>query len=326
MRSERPPERKAAHVRAAKYSGAGPAAEVISLIDTPIPEPGPEEVLVHVGAVGLNPVDVKIRQAAHDFGVIRYSDRPGWDVAGTVESVGPDAGDWAPGDRVYALAAFPDAAHTLADYAIVAASDLARRPAGWTVAQAGAAPLAALTAWQALEKAAVKAGQRVLVLGGAGGVGHLAIQVAAARGAHVIATASPAKHDLVRSWGADEVIGYRDEAALDTVARVDAVIITVDDTLPPRGAVDSGTAVVTITGLSDEQRSLLGSWGADPVERILVHADGAQLAEIATLADDGRVTVRIDAEHPLEELVAAQQRVESGRVTGKVAVVVDRDA
>lgn len=310
-------------MRSAKYSGAGAASEVISIIDIETPVPGAGEVLVKVGAAGLNPVDVKIRAAATDFGPIIYTDLPGWDVAGVVAAVGQGVDEWAVGDRVFALAAFPAAAHTLADYAVVAAGDLAASPSTWSTAQSGAAPLTALTAWQALEAAGVAAGQRVLVLGGAGGVGHLAIQLAAARGADVIATGSPAKHELLRSWGAVQVVDYHDEQALAAIAPVDAVIITVDATLPPRGAVADGTAVITITGLSEAQTSQLTSWGAGPIQRILVAASGAQLGEIAALAEAGGITVHLDSEFALEDLAAAQERVESGRVTGKVVVVVD---
>lgn len=311
-------------MRSAKYSGAGSAAAVISLVDVESPIPGPGEVVVDVAAVGLNPVDVKIRAAAIDFGPIRYSDRPGWDVAGTISAVGPDVTGWAIGDRVFALAGFPAAAHTLAERAVVPANDLAAAPGRWSLAQAGAAPLVALTAWQALDAAGEKAavGARVLVLGGAGGVGHLAVQLAKARGAYVIATVSPAKQSLVTAWGADEAIDYRDHAALAALGPVDAVIVTVDDTLPPRGAVAPGTAVISITGFSAEQAAQLESWGAEPIRRILVAANGAQLAEIAALAEAGALTVHLDAEFPLDELVAAQERVETGRVTGKVVVVV----
>ncbi|MGN8025030.1 NADP-dependent oxidoreductase [Microbacterium sp. 22242] len=313
-------------MRAARYTEAGPAAEVIVVDDVDAPAAGPGQILVRVAAIGLNPVDVKIRAAARDFGPIRYSDRPGWDVAGTVDAVGAGVSGWVQGDRVFALASFPDAAHTLAEYAVVSAADLALAPSTWSDAQAGAAPLAALTAWQALDAAGVEEGQRVLVLGGAGGVGHFAIQLAKARGAQVVATASPAKHDLVRGWGADHVIDYRDEAALDGIAPVDAVIVTVDDALPPRPAVAPGTAVVTITGLSAAQEASLAGWGADPIRRILVAADGAQLARIAELAEEGLVVVHLDSEYRFEDLAAAQERVETGRVTGKVVVLVDPEA
>ena len=312
-------------MRAARYAAPGAASEVISLVETDAPTPGTGEILVRVVAVGLNPVDVKIRAAGHDFGSIRYSDRPGWDLAGTVVGVGPDVTGWSEGAAVFALARFPDAAHTLADLVAVPVADVAAAPRAWSLAQAGAAPLAALTARQALDAAGVGADSdaRVLVLGGAGGVGHLAVQLAAARGAQVIATASPEKQPLVASWGAVEVIDYRDGDALAAIAPVDAVIVTVSDGLPPRGAIREGTAVVTITGYSAEQEAELGGWGAEPIRRILVAANGAQLAEIAALADAGRITVHLDSAYDLSDLAAAQERVETGRVTGKVVVLVD---
>jgi NADPH:quinone reductase-like Zn-dependent oxidoreductase len=315
-------------MRTAVYTGPGSAADVVAFREVDAPVAGPGEVLVRVAAVGLNPVDVKIRAAGHDFGSIQYSDRPGWDVAGTVAAVGPGVTGWGAGDAVFALARFPDAAHTLAELVAVPAGDLAPAPHSWSAAQAGAAPLAALTAWQALDAAGTEApagadGRRVLVLGGAGGVGHFAVQLAKARGAHVIATASPAKQAVVASWGADEVIDYHDRDALEAVAPVDAVIVTVSDTLPPRGAIREGTSVITITGFTAEQEAQLRAWGADPVQRILVVANGAQLTEISALADAGRLTVHLDGEYGLDDLAAAEERVETGRVTGKVVVVVE---
>lgn len=338
-------------MRAAHYSGAGPAAEVITIADVERPTPGPGEVLIEVAAAGLNPVDVKIRAAAFDFGPIEYSDRPGWDVAGTISELGENVSGWAVGDRVFALARFPVAAHTLAEFVAVPASDLALVPPSWSFAEAGAAPLAVLTAWQALDAAGIAAGPattlpeqaapghtspgqaspgqtspgqtpRVLVLGGAGGVGHFAVQLAKARGAHVIATASPNKQALVTEWGADEVIDYRDQPALDALAPVDAIIVTVTETLPPRGAVRPGTAVITITGFSDEQTAQLKDWGVGTLERIMVRANGPQLSEVAGLGVSGAVRVNVDSQFPLEELAAAQERVETGRVTGKVVVTI----
>lgn len=314
-------------MRAAGYTAAGPAGAVISFDDVDAPVAGQGEVLVRVAAVGLNPVDVKIRAAGHDFGPIRYTDRPGWDVAGTVVDVGPGVTRWAPGDDVFALARFPEAAHTLAELVAVPADDLAAAPRAWSAAQAGAAPLAALTAWQALDAAGIRAdgaAGRVLVLGGAGGVGHLAVQLAAARGAQVLATASPEKQALVAGWGADEVIDYRDDDALAAIGAVDAVIVTVSDTLPPRGAVAEGAPVITITGFSAAHEEELRGRGAGLVQRILVAADGAQLAGIAALADAGRLTVHLDSEYGFDDLAAAQERVETGRATGKVVVLVDR--
>ncbi|MDR2323740.1 MAG: alcohol dehydrogenase catalytic domain-containing protein, partial [Microbacterium sp.] len=151
-------------MRAARYTAAGAAGTVVTFDDVDVPAAAPGEVLIRVAAVGLNPVDVKIRAAGHDFGAIRYSDRPGWDVAGTVVDVGDGVTGWAQGDRVFALARFPAAAHTLAELVAIPAADLAAAPQSWSAAQAGAAPLAALTAWQALDAAGIRADDSARVL------------------------------------------------------------------------------------------------------------------------------------------------------------------
>ncbi|WP_408898985.1 NADP-dependent oxidoreductase [Nocardioides sp. R1-1] len=310
-------------MRAVRYTGVGAAAEVTELVDIADPVPAEDEVLVRVGAVGLNPVDVKIRAAGSDFGPIEYSTLPGWDLAGEVVATGAAVASLEVGDAVFGLARFPRAAHTLAELVAVPAADLAKAPTSWKVEQQGGAPLAVLTAWHAFEAAGLvgdAAGKRVLVLGGAGGVGHLAVQVAKARGAHVIATASAAKHPTLADLGADETVDYRDDAALAAIEPVDVVLSTVDDGVPPLGAIREGTAVITITGFPDGAVEALRAAGATGLDRIMVSADGAALAEVAALADAGRLTVLVDRAFPLEEVVAAQERVESGRVTGKVVV------
>ncbi|MBM7515500.1 NADP-dependent oxidoreductase [Nocardioides nitrophenolicus] len=310
-------------MRAVRYTGAGAAAEVIELVELAEPVPADDEVLVRVAAVGLNPVDVKIRAAGTDFGPIEYALRPGWDVAGEVVATGSAVTSLEVGDAVFGLARFPRAAHTLAELVAVPAADLAKAPTSWKVEQRGAAPLAVLTAWHAFAAAGLvgdATGRRVLVLGGAGGVGHLAIQVAKSRGAHVVATASPGKHAVLAGLGADELVDYRDAEALAAIEPVDVVLSTVDDGVPPLGAVREGTAVVTITGFPDGAAEELRAVGATGLERIMVAADGAALAEVATLADAGRLTVLVEAAFPLDDVVAAQERLETGRVTGKVVV------
>lgn len=312
-------------MRAVRYTGVGAAAEVTELIEADEPTATAGEVLVRVGAVGLNPVDVKIRAAGVDFGPIRYTPAPGWDVAGEVVAVGDGVTSFALGDLVFGLARFPEAAHTLAELVAVPVSDLARVPAAWTLAQAGAAPLAVLTAWHALEAAGLTGdahGRRILVLGGAGGVGHFAIQLAKARGAHVVATGSPAKHEVLAALGAAETVDYRDDAALAAIEPVDVVLSTVDDGVPPLGAVREGTAVITITGFPEGAEDALRAAGAVKAERIMVAADGPALAEVAALADSGRLDVLLDTELPLADVVKAQERLETGRVTGKVVVTV----
>ena len=152
------------------------------------PEPGPTEVLVRTGAAGVNPVDWKTRAGGGMLGSPPFT--VGWDVAGVVEEVGLGVTRFAVGDRVFGMPRFPREAAAYAEYVTSPSRQLARTPASLSDVEAAALPLAALTAWQALvDTAGVQQGQRVLIHASAGGVGHLAVQIAKARGAHVIATA-----------------------------------------------------------------------------------------------------------------------------------------
>ncbi|NHA00086.1 zinc-binding dehydrogenase [Nocardioides sp. W3-2-3] len=147
-------------------------------------------------------------------------------------------------------------------------------------------------------------------------------RLAKARGAYVVATASPAKHEVLAALGADETVDYRDDAALAAIEPVDVVLSTVDDGVPPLGVVREGTAVITITGFPEGAEDALRASGAARAERIMVVADGPALAEVAALADSGRLDVLLDTELPLADVVKAQERLETGRVTGKVVVTV----
>ncbi|NJP82900.1 NADP-dependent oxidoreductase, partial [Streptomyces sp. AA8] len=196
--------------------------EVLEVVETERPTPLGGEVLVRVHASGVNPVDVAVRSGAlpllgePPFGV-------GWDISGVVEEAGPGA-RFKPGDEVFGMPFFPRAATGYAEYVAVPSRQVARKPAGLDHVHAAALPLAALTAWQGLVDAArITEGQRVLIHRAAGGVGHFAVQIAKARGAHVIAMASAPKHDFVRGLGADEVIDYRTTDFTEAVKDVDVV-------------------------------------------------------------------------------------------------------
>ena len=199
--------------------------EVLELTEVARPVPLPTEMLVRVRAVGVNPVEAVIRSGQFPL----LGEPPfvlGWDVSGVVEDVEPGVTRFQPGDEVYGMPFFPRAASAYAEYVAAPSRQLARKPACLSHAEAAALPLAGLTAWQALvDTAQVAAGQRVLIHGAGGGVGHLAVQIAKARGAHVIGTASAAKHDLVASLGADELIDHR---ATDFAADVDGVDVVLD--------------------------------------------------------------------------------------------------
>src|SRR3954453_162040 len=174
------------------------------------PAPAPGEVLIKMAAAGVNPVDTQVRAGSW---VPDEMGKPpmmlGWDVAGTVEELGEGASDFDTGDRVFGMLRFPAPGRCDADYVAASAREVARAPDPLSDEQAGALPLAGLTAWQALvDTAEVGEGDRVLIQAAAGGVGHLAVQIARGRGAHVIGTARAEKHEFLRGLGVDEPIDY----------------------------------------------------------------------------------------------------------------------
>lgn len=284
------------------------------------PEPGPGEVLVRVHAAGVNPVDWKTRAGG---ALIEWGPVPavGWDVSGTVEAVGPGVGIFRPGDEVFGMPLFPRQAGGYAEYVVAPARHLAPKPASLTHLEAAALPLAALTAWQALVDAAdVRPGERVLVHAAAGGVGHLAVQIAKARGAHVIGTASAGKHDLVRELGADEVIDYRETRFEDVVSDMDVVLDGIGGETAERSlkVLRDGGRLITLPGPDDVPAARDGVRAA----WVLVEPDHLGLREIAALVDQGRLRPVVDLVVPLAEASKAHAIGEQGRTTGKIVLSV----
>ncbi|WP_214317794.1 NADP-dependent oxidoreductase [Nonomuraea sediminis] len=296
--------------------------EVLEQVEVARPEPLPTEVLVRVHAAGVNPVDWKTRAGGGMAGVL--GEPPfilGWDVSGVVEEVGFGVTRWKPGDEVYGMPWFPRAAGAYAEYVTAPARQFARKPATISHEQAGAVPLAALTAWQALvDTAKVEAGQRVLILAGAGGVGHLAIQFARHLGAYVITTSTAGKHGWLRELGAAETVDYTTTAFDEVVRDVDVVLDLVGDghrslkVLRPDGllvAIPSGVS----PDLLDSARTL--GVRATP---FLVEPDGTALARIADLIDREEVAVEVEAVLPLEHAAEAHRRGEQGHTRGKIVL------
>jgi NADPH:quinone reductase-like Zn-dependent oxidoreductase len=299
--------------------------EVLHLSERPTPEPLPTEVRVRVVAAGVNPVDWKTRTGRGMAGVIGPPPFVlGWDVAGVVDATGYGVTRFAPGDRVFGMPWFPRQAGAYGELVTAPSRQFARVPTGVDDLSAGALPLAALTAWHALEAGNVEAGQRVLVLAAAGGVGHLAVQLARARGATVIGTASREKHDLLARLGVDEAIDYRSTDLSRAVRGVDAVI----DLVGGPGALDllsslrpGGTLVVVPSGLPDRLAGAARDAGVHATG-MLVEPDGCTLESIADLVAAGTVQVVIAGTFPLEEVAAAHRAGESGRTTGKLVLTV----
>jgi NADPH:quinone reductase-like Zn-dependent oxidoreductase len=293
--------------------------EVLQVIEAARPVPGPTEVLVRVHAAGINPVDWKSRAHAVFLGEPPYT--LGWDVSGVVEEVGFGATGVREGDEVLGMPWFPREAAAYAEYVTAPSRHFVRKPAGISHAEAAGLPLAGLTAWQALvDVAGVQSGQRVLVDAAAGGVGHLAVQIAKARGAYVLGTASAAKHDFLRSIGVDEPIDYRDESA--TAADVDIVLGLVgeDSDLRWLPSLAKGGLLVAVPGGVGEKAAAEASQRGVRAEGILVEPDQIGLLGLVELIEAGKLAVHVDQAFPLEDVAKAHEVGESGRVTGKLVL------
>jgi len=296
--------------------------EVLELVEVPRPDPFPTEVLVRVHAAGVTPVDWKVRTRG---GFLQPPFTVGWDVAGVVESVGYGVARFAPGDRVFGMPRFPREAAAYAEFATSPSRQLARVPEGLSDVDAGALPLAGLTAWQALvETADLEPGQRVLVLGAAGGVGHLAVQIAKARGAYVIGTARAEKHAFLSALGVDEAIDYTSEAVEDRVADVDVVLDLVGD--EANGAAietlrDEGLYIV-VPSAAGLEPLLERAAGRVRVTGILVEPDRVGMEALAGLVAAGELRPHVSHVFPLEEAAQAHLLGETGRTQGKLVLTI----
>lgn len=307
-------------VRATAYGGP----EVLKVEEIERPKAGPGELLVRVRAAGVNPVDWKIRQ-----GLLRSMSPqppfiPGYDIAGTVESLGEGVSEFKVGDEVYAYLSLTKGGG-YAEFVAVPAKEAARKPKT-DFAEAAAVPLAGLTAWQALfTQASLKQGQTVLVHGAAGGVGHFAVQFAKSKGATVIATASRANHDFLKKLGADVVIDYTTEKFEDVIRdrklEVDLVLDSIGADTHDRSyaVLKKGGTLVSI--VQPPKADKMKEYGVN-AKVFLVMPNGPQLAEIARLIDAGTVTAHVSAKLPLEEAARAHELSQTGKTRGKIVLEV----
>ncbi|MHA7959935.1 NADP-dependent oxidoreductase [Streptomyces sp. L500] len=297
--------------------------EVVHMVETERPVPGPSEVLVRVRAAGMNPTDWKHRQGSG------FLDRLplvlGWDVSGVVEAVGTGVTLHEIGDEVFGMLPYPYGVGSFAEYVVAPARALVRKPEGVDHVQAGAIPLAALTAWQVLVDAAdVRPGQRVLIHAAAGGVGHLAVQIAKERGAYVIGTASAPKHALLRELGADETVDYRNQDFTE-IDPVDLVFDTIGgdtadrslDVLKPGGQLIN----IAIRSYAEDLPERAAARGVR-FRPLLVEADQEGMRSIADLMRAGRLKAVVEAVFPLEQAAKGHALGDTNRVTGKVVLTV----
>lgn len=313
-------------MRAVYYEQFGDAG-VLHIGDQPIPEPGDGEVLIRVRAASVNPVDWKIREGfLKDFFPHVFPIIPGWDVAGDIAALGAGVNGFAVGDPVYAYARKPVVqAGTYADYVTVAADVAAPIPANMDYVQASTIPLAGLTVWQSLfEFAGIKAGDNVLVPAAAGGVGSLAVQLAAHAGATVYGTASSGNADYVRGLGAARVIDYRTEDVADVVrAEVpegfDIVFDTVGgETLAASyDLVKTGGALPTLNDPADETACAARNIRA---LRVFSEPNGVHLRQLTGLIEAGALKPAQIETYPLGEAAAAMNASQTGHTRGKIVL------
>lgn len=326
-----------------RYGGPG----VLELRDLPVPVPGPGDLLVKVRAASVNPIDFKIRNGlTRALLPYRFPLVLGNDLAGEVAATGAGVARFGPGDAVYARL---DKARigAFAEFALVREADAAAMPAGLDFVQAASLPLAGLTAWQALvEVAGLKAGQRVLIHAGSGGVGSLAIQVAKALGAWVATTVGARNLELVRALGADLAIDYAEQRFESAVRECDVVLDTLAGPVQHRsfGVLKPGGILVDVAGMPTA--AFARRWGLNPVmvlalawmtrrstalakargvryEYLFMEPSGRQLESLAALVAQGRLKPVLDRIFPFERVAEAIAEVEGGHATGKVVVRMD---
>lgn len=301
--------------------------EVLKEISLPRPTPGVSEVLVAVHAAGVNPTDWANRAQART--IDRLPLVLGWDVSGVVEAVGIGVTLFKPGDEVFGMLPYPYGVGSHAEYVTAPTRVFAGKPSGIDHVQAGALPLAALTAYQALvDTADVQPGQRVLIHAAAGGVGHLAVQIAKSRGAYVIGTARAAKHDFLRSLGADEVIDYQNVDVAEVVGDIDVVLDPISYDAAGRArslaVLRPGGTLVTLlpVPVAPDELAAIAERGIR-FESMLVEADRSGMLAIAALVEAGALRAHIEATFPLAEAAKAHALGETGRTTGKIVLTVE---
>lgn len=301
-------------VRIHQYGGP----EELRLEDVPRPQPNAGEVLIRVIAAGVNPIDWQIRSGhMKEVMPVTMPFIPGTDVSGVVETVGPGVTGFKKGNEVFGVGNFG-----YAEFVIAKESELALKPSSIDHAHAAAIPVAASTAWQALFKGAgLTSGQKVLVHGGAGGVGGFAVQFAKAKGAHVIATASGRNQSLLRELGVDEAIDYEKNKFEDLVRDVDVVLDTQGGDTQRRSwkvLKKGGILVSIVQPPSAEEAAKYGVRSTMFVRQ----PNAGELSEIAKLIDSGKVKVVVETVLPLSQARRAQELSQAGHAKGKTVLKV----
>ncbi|WP_316830794.1 NADP-dependent oxidoreductase [Pedobacter aquatilis] len=293
--------------------------------DIEIPAINDDQVLIKVKSISINPVDAKTR--AGKGMAARIQDKLpvilGWDISGEITKTGTAITEYKIGDEVFGMLAFPELGNAYAEYVVANPSDITLKPKNISHNEAAAATLAPLTAWQALTvHGNVKAGDRVFIHAGSGGVGHYAIQLAKHLGAYVIASSSAANRDFVLSIGADEHIDYQAKHFEEVVSNIDFVLDTFSGDYIDRSLkiLKKGGLIVSIVSSLNqdvaEKAAALGITG----KNMLVYASGDEMKTLAALLEKGILKSHVSKTYSFDQIPEAHLQIESGRTVGKIVI------
>ncbi len=302
-------------------------ANAFQITDIPMPRPAAGQLLVKVKAVGLNPVDYKTRSGKGQASLFTLPAILGWDIAGQIVDAGPGAHKFKPGDRIFGMSNFPNPANAYAQFAVVQEEEFSLVPDNITDEVAGATPLAALTAWEALfDHALLKAKQRILIHAATGGVGHIAVQLATNAGAVVIGTASAKNHAYLQELGASQCIDYREQRFESEIQEpVDVVLDGMGGEISLRSldVIKPGGVLVSLPSMYKNDPAIVGKAREKGVRVIWmsVRPAGDRMEQIASLMEAGKLKIKVDATFPLREVGKAHEVLEGHHVQGKVVLI-----
>ncbi|MFT4031835.1 MAG: NADP-dependent oxidoreductase [Siphonobacter sp.] len=299
-------------------------ADALKLTDLPIPSLQPDEVLIKIKAIDINPIDSKTLQGAGQYNRIK-TDNPiilGWDAAGVIVEVGTEVNTFKKGDAVFGLINFPGHGKTYAEYVAAPAIDLALKPTSLSYEDAVAMTLSTLTAYQAIQTAQLKAGERVFIQGVAGGVGYSAVQIAKNLGAYVIGTGSLKDQEIVEAIGLDEFINYKTTDFSTTVKNIDFVLDTLGgeklikafDIISPNGRL-----ITLPSGVGDAWKAIASERHIN-ASQILVHSNGTDMGVIANWLGKGMLTPKVDHRFTFQDIPEIHRQMLLKTLNGKIVV------
>ncbi|WP_343692039.1 NADP-dependent oxidoreductase [Chitinophaga sp.] len=313
-------------MRAALLREFGPASN-LNIERVPVPLPATGQLLIKVRAAGVNPVDYKTRTGKGlPAKELELPAILGWDLAGEVVSLGDGVSRFNRNERVFGMSNFPHTGQAYAEYAIVQEDEFALIPASVSNEVAAATPLAALTAWEALfDHGHLEAGQKILIHAAAGGVGHIAVQLAKWKGAYVIGTASQKNQGLLRELGVDMPLDYTAQDFTTGVKELDVVLdgIGGETSLRSIDVLKPGGVLVCLPSMYKDDPAILAKAAEKgvTVKWMMVRPSGERMEQLAGLLAAGDLKVKVDQTFPLEDVAKAHEAVETGHVTGKIVLV-----